>query len=69
MNEKEVLEAHKEAIKKLGYCTDRVTDMLCVLRIAMIMLAQKTGVDSIELMKDAQRVYDVERLNRKMDDQ
>ena len=67
MNEKEVFKAHKEAIKGLGYCTHMNTDKLCVLQIAVVMLAQKTGVDAIELMEDAQRVYDVERLNRKID--
>ena len=69
MNEKEVFEAHKEAIKGLGYCTHMNTDKLCVLQIAVVMLAQKAGIDAIELMEDAQRVYDIERLNRKMDDQ
>ena len=54
---------------RLTICIDRVTDKLCVLQVAVMMLAQKAGVDGIELMEDAQRVYDVERLNRQLDDQ
>ena len=57
----------KEAAEALFQALDRLTDKQCVNQIALIMLAQKAGIDSIELMKDAQRVYDVERLNRKID--
>ena len=55
--------------ESLTICIDRMTDRLCVLQIAVMTLAQKAGVDSLELMKGAQHVYDVERLNRKMDEQ
>ena len=53
---------------RLTNCVDKLTDKLFVLQLAVMMLAQKAGVDGIELMEDAQRVYDVERLNRKIND-
>ncbi len=59
MNAKEAFEAHKEAIQGLGYCADQLTDKLCKLQLAVMMLAQKTGFDAIVLMKEAERVYDV----------
>ena len=74
MNEEKVREMEATLAKvadctdRMTTCIDRVTDKLCVLQLAVMMLAQKTGVDGIELMKDAQRVYDVERLNRKIND-
>jgi len=44
----------------------RLLDGHCVLRLAVMMLAQKAGVDAIELMEDAQRTYDM-ALEKKKD--
>ena len=54
--------------KKLTDSTAKLTDKIYVLQLAVMMLAQKAGVDGIELMEDAQRVYDVERLNHQIND-